>query len=99
MKHDSQALSNSRYRYLACDRSGEVWAFETMPVRGEGPCEGFWVLPKHMRAPEPSSFSTHDEWKKAYREYWAHLMVHGRPCTHIGLSWEDEPLLISEVPT
>ena len=104
MKFDLQALSKSRYRYLVCDRSGEVWAFEPIPVRGNGPCEGFWVLPEHMRAPEPFGFATHDEWKKASRAYWARLMVFGRPCAHLTecpleMSWENEPLIISEVLT
>ncbi|MBR6649134.1 MAG: hypothetical protein IKL29_07140 [Bacteroidaceae bacterium] len=98
VSYDLTSLASKGYLYLACDRSGSLWAYKVMPIRGSGPTEGFWVLPKEMHPPEISDFPTIEEWKEAYRDHWERMRRMGRQCLHIGnIFWEDEPVKIEDI--
>lgn len=87
-------------RYLACDESGQVWAYEKLPVRVQPSYVAVhWRVADCFLAPEIHFNSSEEEWQR-YKDHWAkmtHYNLNGRPiCTPISdcpiqISWENEP--------
>lgn len=100
MKFNINKLRSWGLRYLACDESGQLWAYEKPPVRiSMSHTTGHWRIADCFLAPEVHFNSSEEEWQR-YKDHWAkmtHYNLNGRPiCAPISdcpiqISWEDEP--------
>lgn len=92
-KFNINKLRSAGLRYIVADESGQMWAYEVMPVREEG----HWRLPdKHLCPPK------HGE---EYKRHWSRVMywkLKGREfCMPVydapmELTFQDEPYNIVE---
>lgn len=89
MKYDINKLRGSGLRYLAVDRSGQMWAFEKMPVR----MDGYWRIADEFMPPAEVGEEYREHYKKAMRWRWNGRQI----CVPVydapfSINWEDEPL-------
>ena len=90
-KYDINKLRSAGLRYLAVDKDGQAWAFETIPQRAYG-CH--WILSdEFLRSKE----NENEHWSRVL-----HWNLKGRRICMpvfdlpIDLKWEDEPYDILE---
>lgn len=92
-KFNINKLRSAGLRYLAVDSGGQMWAYETMPVREDG----YWRLPdKYMCPPKYGEeckrhWSNVARWRSQGREL--DMPIYGAPMV---LTFEDEPYDIVE---
>lgn len=89
MRYDINKLRGSGLRYLAVDRSGQMWAFEKPPVR----MDGYWRIADEFMPPAQVGEEYREHYRKAMRWRWMGRQI----CAPISdapidLKWEDEPL-------
>ena len=90
-KYDINKLRSAGLRYLAVDKDGQAWAFETIPQRAYG-C--YWILSNeflHSKENENEHWSRVLHWNLKGRRIC--MPVFDLP---IDLKWEDEPYDILE---
>lgn len=89
MRYDINKLRGSGLRYLVVDRSGQMWAFEKMPVL----MDGYWRIADEFMPPPEYGEEYKYHYCKLVRWHWKGRKI----CAPISnapfsLALEDEPL-------